>query len=236
MCIRDSCPYPPCHPGQAAKPRRSGIHAGAIPRKIQAWIPGLPAVARDDPVESMRLGSPPTQFRQRRPRQRPVGPHPLQRGVRHRDLRQDEEEAVDGVLSQLALRLLVELVALGLRQGHRDLGDQRLEVRILVLEVVAVPRVDIDVERLGMRDDAEVVILVAEDALQPLREFQRLDRRVDADLREQRRDDLAGAAGIGGRRQLQQMCIRDRACAVPACRARCGRPRPASPKSWRSAP
>ncbi|WP_332684127.1 hypothetical protein [Bosea sp. (in: a-proteobacteria)] len=37
------------HPGQAAKRRRSGIHAGAFPKKVQAWVPGLPSVARDDP-------------------------------------------------------------------------------------------------------------------------------------------------------------------------------------------
>ena len=38
------------HPGQAAQPRRSRIHAGAVPKKVQAWIPGLPSVARDDRV------------------------------------------------------------------------------------------------------------------------------------------------------------------------------------------
>ena len=37
---------------------------------------------------------PPAQFRQRRHRQRPIGPHAFKRGVRHRDLGQDEEEAV----------------------------------------------------------------------------------------------------------------------------------------------
>ena len=31
----------------AAK-RRSGIHSGALAGEVQAWIPGLPAVARDD--------------------------------------------------------------------------------------------------------------------------------------------------------------------------------------------
>jgi len=31
----------------AAK-RRSGIHFGALPEKVQAWVSGLPAVAQDD--------------------------------------------------------------------------------------------------------------------------------------------------------------------------------------------
>ena len=28
--------------------RRAGIHAGAFPKVFQAWVPGLPPVARDD--------------------------------------------------------------------------------------------------------------------------------------------------------------------------------------------
>jgi len=29
--------------------RKSGIHSGAFPISVPEWIPGLPAVARDDP-------------------------------------------------------------------------------------------------------------------------------------------------------------------------------------------
>ncbi|CAD5258780.1 hypothetical protein BOSE62_40241 [Bosea sp. 62] len=36
------------HPGQAAQPRRSGIHSGAFPNKVPEWIPSLPSVARDE--------------------------------------------------------------------------------------------------------------------------------------------------------------------------------------------
>jgi hypothetical protein len=37
-----------CHPGQAAKRRRSKIHSRTSIAKVPEWIPGLPPVARDD--------------------------------------------------------------------------------------------------------------------------------------------------------------------------------------------
>ncbi len=150
----------------------------------------LPTAARTAPPD--RIG-----------RQRPVLPHAVEIRVPRADLRQLEQEDVDRILRQHALRVAIEPVALRLVGGRVDLRHQRLEGRVLVLEVIVVARIDADVERLGMRDDAQVVILVAEDLVEPLREFDRLDRRPHADLGEHRRDDLAGAPRIRRRRQAQ---------------------------------
>jgi hypothetical protein len=42
----------PVIPGGAQ--RRPGIHSGALPVEVQAWIPGLPSVARDDAEGEVR--------------------------------------------------------------------------------------------------------------------------------------------------------------------------------------
>ena len=148
---------------------------------------------------------------------------PLQLGVPHADLRQLEQEAVDRVVGQDLLRLPVELRALGLVGGAVQLGDDLVEGRIVVVEVVVLARIDIDVDRLGVRDDGQVVVLVGEHLLQPLRPFDRDDLELDADLAQLRGDDLAAAPRIGRRRQLQRRL-------EAASR---GRPPSAAPWPWR---
>src|SRR5690606_8362476 len=77
-----------------------------------------------------------------------------------------------------------------------------VEGRIVVVEVIILARIDIDVVRLGVRDDGEVVVLAGEDLIQPLRPLDRDDLGLDADLAQLRGDDLAAKTRIGGRRQL----------------------------------
>ena len=122
---------------------------------------------------------------------------PFDLGVPDADLRQFEQEAVDRVVGEDLLRLLVELGALGLVGGQVQLVDDLVEGRVVVVEVVVLARIDIDVVRLGVRDDGEVVVLVGEDLLQPVGPFDRDDLQIDADLAQLRGDDLAAVAGIG---------------------------------------
>ena len=83
-------------------------------------------------------------------------------------------------------------------------SDDLVEGRVVVVEVVVLARIDIDVVRLGVRDDGEVVVLVGEDLLQPVGPFDRDDLEIDADLAQLRSDDLAAKPRIGRRRQLQR--------------------------------
>jgi hypothetical protein len=71
--------------------------------------------------------------------------------------------------------------------GDVEVGHQLLEVRVVVLEVVVGPGVDVDVHRLGMADDRQVEVLAAEHLFQPLRPFEVLDLGLDADLAQLRR-------------------------------------------------
>ena len=119
---------------------------------------------------------------------RRVLPQPFELGVPHADLRQLEQEAVHRVVGEDLLRLLEELGALGFVGGEVQLLDDLVEGGVVVVEVVVLARIDIDVVRLGVRDDGEVVVLVGEDLLQPVGPFDRDDLQLDADLAQLRGD------------------------------------------------
>ena len=84
-----------------------------------------------------------------------------------------------------------------------ELRQQLLELRVRVAEVVVVARIDVVIHRLGVRHDAEIVVVAAEHLIEPLRPFQVLDVHRDAGLTELRRDDFTRTSRIAWRWQLQ---------------------------------
>src|SRR5690606_42160367 len=67
--------------------------------------------------------------------------------------RQFEQEADGCVLRENFLCLAIKLVSLGLIGGHVQLLNDRVKVRVLIADVIIRPRIDIDVVRLGVRDE-----------------------------------------------------------------------------------
>ena len=213
-CPPLSCRTSPPQGGRSARHRcRASLAAveGWRKRKWPADLPPCGGDVRQDRGGRRRSRKPdsansihPLHLRQVVGLDRRVLPQAFDLGVPHADLRQLEQEAVDRVVGQDLLRLLVELGALGLVGGQVQLVDDLVEGRVVVVEVIVLARIDIDVVGLGVRDDGEVVVLVGEDLLQPVGPFDRDDLQLDADLAQLRGDDLAAIAGIGDRRQLQR--------------------------------
>src|SRR5262249_51025532 len=120
--------------------------------------------------------------RQVRLRRRAVLPQAYKVLLPDADLGELEEEAVDGVLGDDALGVLQQLVALGEVGGGHDLAPLGLELRRIVVPVVAVAGIAIEIVGLGVGDDGEVVVSLLEHLGEPLRPLQLGDRKLDADL------------------------------------------------------
>jgi hypothetical protein len=131
-------------------------------------------------------------------------PDAVQMRVPHGESRQLKQESVDRVLRELALDLTEQLVPPRRVDGVVESGDQRLEVRIRVAEIIVVARVNIVVHGLDVGHDAHVEIMARENLVEPLRPLEVLDAHANTDRGKLRGGDLARAACIARRRQLER--------------------------------
>ena len=102
------------------------------------------------------------------------------------------------ICSDHALGLMGQAASLSRISGSIERCHHRGEFGIVILEIVIGAGVDTDIERFGMADNRQAVILAAEDFFKPLCPFEGGDTRCDPDCTELCFDDLTAAAGIAG--------------------------------------
>jgi hypothetical protein len=126
---------------------------------------------------------------------------PLEVFVGHGDPLRLVQEGMHRVIGQHALRVAQQLGAVGGARCVLDLVEHLVELGRLVAPVVVGLGEVAQVERLDVRDDGQVVVLVAVGAAEPLGPFHVLHLGDDADLGQLRGDHLAALARVGGRGQ-----------------------------------
>ncbi len=187
------------------RPANLGRSSGTSPRMTLEQAYSSPALACDSRArrEADRIVNPPTlPWSGRSPgsASSPRGPRPWRPRCRSWAVR--TRKPLTASSARIFCAWPVEFGALGLVGSEVQFLDDLVEGRVVVVEVIVLARIDIDVVRLGVRHDRQVVVLVGEDLAWPVGPFDRDDLGLDADVAQLRGDDLAAVAGVADRRQL----------------------------------
>ena len=158
---------------------------------------------------------------------------PVRFAADRHDRRSVVEPVAGGVLRDDARGLREQVGRFGLVGRGERLGVQALHLGVVVREVVVRVGPVLEVVRLGVQHEAQVVVLVDVDVVQPGGEVDRVDLERDADLVEVRHEDLRDRRGVEARDRQLECEVLDSGLGqqrLGAPRGRTGR-RPRGPRS-----